>query len=174
MTDYPYRMQLAEDASAPGYVARDAVLTFYAPTDTELASPLVLKDPSGLPFANPTTTTTDGYVKPFVAQIEEVMWHADGRHGYLTSYTGLKAEAVSAAEGALEAASSAGAAASAASGALTAAIAAQEAAETAAATATGGGMALDPADPDTLILTTKTDGSVIVDPTDADVFVITT
>ncbi len=114
MPDYPYRMQLAEDASAPGSVARGALISFYASTDTAGTSLLALKDPSGNPLGNPLTTTTDGFVPALIAPVDEIRWEGGGFHGFLTSYEGLKAEAVAAAAAADSAHAAAAASAAAA------------------------------------------------------------
>ncbi|MDI2019610.1 GDSL-type esterase/lipase family protein [Paenarthrobacter nicotinovorans] len=140
MPDYPYRMQLAEDAAAPGSVARNAAISFYAATDTAGTALLALKDPSGNPLANPLTTTPDGFVPALIAPADEVRWEGGGFHGFLTSYEGLKAEAVSAVAAANEAAASAAGAAANAAEAVASALAgavseAEAAAESAAAAA---------------------------------------
>lgn len=98
MVDYPYRMQLAEDPSAPGNVARNAEVTFYDPADTAGTTPLTLKDPSGLPLANPVTTTSDGFIPALIGPVPEMMWKGAGYTGYLSSYEGLRDEAQAAAD----------------------------------------------------------------------------
>ena len=140
MPDYPYRMQLAEDAAAPGSVARNSTISFYAATDTAGTTLLALKDPSGNPLGNPLTTTPDGFVPALIAPVDEIRWEGGGFHGFLTSYEGLKAEAVSAVAAANAAAASAAGAAANAAEAVASALAdavgdAQSAAESAAAAA---------------------------------------
>lgn len=160
MTDYPIDMQLVVDPLNPENVVRAGIVHMYDPTDTAGASPITLKDPSGLPLPNPLTSNAYGFIPPFIAAIPKVKWKSGSFEGFLFSYGGLRNEAI--------------AARAAAETAQAAAVAAGMAASEAAATASGGGVALDPTDPDTLLITIKTDGTVTVDPADADALLITT
>lgn len=166
MTDYPYDMDLVVDPLNPANVVANGQVYLYDPSDTAGVTPITLKDPAGLPLPNPLTSNSHGFIPPRSATIPQVMWKSGGFIGYFNSYRGLRDEAVAASAAASDSAT-------AASSAIASAVAAQAAAELAATAATGGGIAVDPLDSDTLIVTTKSDGSIVVDPSDSDALIIT-
>lgn len=196
MTDYPIGMELVVDPDNPMNVVANGSVGIYAPEDTAGVTLLPLKDLNGFPMANPLTSNAYGFTPGFLAPLPQVRWKSGEFSNVYNSYIGLRDEAVAAKNAAQDAqaeAASAGAnaaevaqealagavtaattAAAAAAQAQGAATAAQAAAEAAASTSQGGGVAIDPSDPDTLLLSTKADGTVVVDPTDADTLVITT
>lgn len=190
----------AADPDNPELIAQDASITIFDPDDPTLA-PVEITDITGSPLPNPITVNEKGWGPAIKTptgpgELFRIGWSGAGFTGVFTSYEGMrdatlaaKAAAETAAANAAAAASealegSAGAAASAATaaqgsaataaGALAAAQAAQAAAEAAAAASSGGGVAMDPQDPDILILSTKDDGTVTTDPSDSDALIITT
>lgn len=166
MTDYPIGMELVVDPDNPMNVVANGSVGIYAPEDTAGVTLLPLKDLNGFPLANPLTSNAYGFTPGFLAPLPQVRWKSGEFSNVYNSYIGLRDEAVAAKNAAQDAqAEAAGAGASAA--------VAQAAAELAAQAATGGGVALDPTDTDTLVFTTKSDGSIAVDPADADALLIT-
>ncbi|MFF1382759.1 hypothetical protein ACFVWT_04255 [Arthrobacter sp. NPDC058288] len=195
MTDYPYESQLVADPLTFQRAVNSSV-TVYDIDDTSESTPLALKDLSGLPLANPVTSSADAFTPPFIAPADGVKLVGAGLIVPVFSPKGIRDAAEASALAAQEAAGAAATAGAAAADAATAqlqaattsaatsataattaqaaAVAAQAAAEAAAAVSSGGGVALDPVDADTLLITTKTDGSVAIDPSDADAILITT
>ncbi|MCZ9884163.1 hypothetical protein [Arthrobacter sp. B2a2-09] len=165
MTTYPFEAPLFVDA-VTFTRAPNAQITIYDEADLASTTPLVLTDPNGLPLANPLTASPDAFGPNFRAPTPRVKWSGGGLTGFLASPTAVLDEAKAARVAADTASGSA-------SDSATAATAAQAAAELAALTATGGGVAIDPTDADTLVFTTKSDGSIAVDPSDSDALLIT-
>jgi hypothetical protein len=190
----------AADPNNPELVAQNASILIFDPNDPTRA-PVPITDATGVPLPNPVTVNDKGWGPAFKTpdgpdELFRVGWSGADFTGFFTSYESMRdaavnakaaaqeaaanaAEAVSEAlsgstAAASEAASSASSAQSQAASALAAAQAAQAAAEAAAAASSGGGVAIDPADPDALILSTKNDGSVVADPSDSDALIITT
>jgi hypothetical protein len=166
VTTYPFEAPLFVDAMTFTR-APNAHITIYDEADTAGTTPLVLTDPNGLPLANPMTSSPDAFGPNFRAPSMRVKWAGQGLTGFLSSPQAVLDEAKAARAAANTASGSA-------SDSATAATAAKAAAEAAAAAAAGGGTAIDPLDPDALLITTKTDGSVAIDPSDADAITITT
>ncbi|WP_051423038.1 hypothetical protein [Arthrobacter sp. MA-N2] len=199
MTDYPYDMDLVVDPLNPANVVANGAVYIYDSADTSGTTLLALKDPSGLPLPNPLHSNAHGFLPPRIATSPQTLWKSGGFVGYFNSYLGLRNEAMAAkaaaqtaqasAESAASTAastaadaataqltaavSSASAASASAATARAAALAAQAAAEAAAATSVGGGVAVNPTDTDSFIISTKSDGSVIVAPSDPDAYLIT-
>lgn len=159
MADYPLDMQLVVDPLNPENVVRDGAVYLYDPTDEAGISPITLKDPSGLPLANPLVSNAYGFIPPSIVTIPKVKWKSGAFEGFFFSYDGLRNEAI--------------AARSAAETAQADAATSRLAAEQSAAAAEGGGVAVHPTDPDRLIISTKSDGTVVLKPTDSDVLTIT-
>ncbi|UXM92575.1 hypothetical protein [Paenarthrobacter sp. JL.01a] len=166
MTDYPIGMELVVDPDNPMNVVVNGSVGIYAPEDTAGTTLLALKDANGFPLANPLTSNAYGFLPPFLAPLPQVRWKSGEFTGFYNSFIGLRDEAVAAKNAAQDAVTEA-------AGAGASAAVAQAAAELAAQAATGGGVALDPTDADTLVFTTKSDGSIAVDPADADALLIT-
>lgn len=187
---------IAQDASITIFNPDDSTMTpvtITDPTGSPLANPVLVNDKGwGPAFKTPTGP----------GELFRVGWSGAGFTGFFTSYEGMRdatlaakasaesaaynaagaatealagstAAATAAATSASTAATSAAGAATTAANALAAAQAAQSAAEAAAATAPGGGVAVNPADPDSFIITTRSDGSVAVAPSDSDAYTLT-
>lgn len=107
MALFPFETQLVISSEITGLVVKNAQVTIYATTDTNLTSPLALVDPKGLPISNPMTSTAEGFLPPFQATQSQVMWSGDGYIGYLSSYQGLLTAAL-AAQAAAESATTGG------------------------------------------------------------------
>lgn len=138
---YTFEQLLAADPANPSNVATNAAITIFEPGDPT-QTPLVITDPSGGPLSNPIMVNANGFGSAFMHEtLDRVAWAGGGFTGFMTSYEGMKAEAVAArtaAQDAEAAASTAGAsaaaeAASALAGAVADAEVAQAAAESAAA-----------------------------------------
>lgn len=166
MADYPIDFQLVADP-VTFQRAPNAMVTVYDINDANNTTPLALKDLNGLPMANPMKSTAEAITPPFIAPVPDVKLFGGGYTIPASSAKGLRDAAAASATAAQTASASAG-------NAITAAQAAQAAAEAAAATSTGGGVAIDPSDPDALLISTRTDGTVTPDPADADALIITT
>lgn len=136
MTDYPLDMQLVVDPLNPENVVREGAVFLYDPSDEAGVSPIALKDPSGLPLANPLQSNAFGFTQPCIVTIPRVKWKSGTFEGFFYSYDGLRNEAIAAraaAEIAQAAAVSAGAdAASVAEAALAGAVSDAESAQAAA------------------------------------------
>ncbi|MDQ0102366.1 hypothetical protein J2T10_002012 [Paenarthrobacter nicotinovorans] len=166
MADYPIGMELVVDPDNPMNVVVNGSVGIYAPEDTAGTTLLPLKDLNGFPLANPLTSNAYGFTPGFLAPLPQVRWKSGEFSNVYNSYIGLRDEAVAAKNAAQDAQAESASSASDAASALAAA-------ELAAQAATGGGVALDPTDADTLVFTTKSDGSIAVDPADADALLIT-
>jgi hypothetical protein len=187
----------AADPNNPELIAADASITIFDPDDPEM-TPVTITDPTGSPLDNPLTVNDKGWGPAFKTgeTLFRVGWSGAGFTGFFTSYesmrdtalaakvaaeaaaTGAAAAATAALAGsataATNAATAAAGSATSAAAALTAAQAAQEAAEDAAAATVGGGFAVDPGNPNVLLITTLDDGTVAVDPGNPNVLLITT
>jgi hypothetical protein len=136
---YTFEQLFAADPANPSNIATNASILIFAPGDTS-QTPLVLTDPSGAALPNPITVNANGFGPAFRHEtLDRAAWAGGGFTGFLTSYEGMKAEAMAAraaAETAEAAATTAGAAAaSEAASALAGAVADAEAAATSAASA---------------------------------------
>ncbi|MFJ4284008.1 hypothetical protein ACIPY0_00010 [Paenarthrobacter nicotinovorans] len=172
MTDYIHDAALVAD-SASFQRAPNASITVYDADDATNAVPLVLKDLNGLPLANPLTSSQDAFTPAFITSSAQVKLVGGGLTVVLNSFQGLREDALAAQVEAQAAKTAAQGSRDAAADSASEAAAASAAAELAALAATGGGVAVDPADADTLIFSTKSDGSIAVDPADADTLLIT-
>lgn len=196
MTDYLYDLDICFDPDNPNNIVRGGLIEIYDATDLEGTALLALKDTSGNPIPNPMTSNEYGVIGRRIAPVPQCLWKSGPFSGVFNSYKGLRDEAIAAraaAEQARNFAEAAGAdaadaaaaqleeaktaatdAASSAATALTEASAAKVAAQAAASASSGGGVAVDPADADVLIISIKNDGTVVTDPADSDVLLITT
>jgi lysophospholipase L1-like esterase len=110
---YSYEQLFAVDPANTANIARAATITIFAPGDTA-QTPLTLTTLDGSPLTNPLTTNANGYASAFMhATLDRVAWAGGGFTGLLTSYEGMKAEAVAARAAADTAAANAAAAATA-------------------------------------------------------------
>jgi hypothetical protein len=114
MPDYPFDMQLVVDPLNPFNVVPDASVTIFDPADEAETTPLDLKDPQGFPLPNPILSNHLAFTSPFTAELPQVKWRSGAYTGYFASYTGLRDEAVAAAESADDAAAASEASAQAA------------------------------------------------------------
>lgn len=106
---YTFEQVLAVDPSNPANVARAASITIFAPGDAA-KTPLTLTDTNGSPLANPLTVNANGFGPAFIHDtLDRVAWEGGGFTGFLTSYEGMKEEAVAARAAAETAAATAGA-----------------------------------------------------------------
>lgn len=93
---YTFDPIFAIDPSNPGNVAANASVTIFAPDDAT-KTPLTLTTVDGLGLSNPVNTNAQGFGPAFQhATLDRVAWEGGGFTGYLTSYDGLKDEAVAA------------------------------------------------------------------------------
>jgi hypothetical protein len=169
---YTFDNLFATDPANSTNVAANASILLYDPADPTKA-PVTITDPTGSPIPNPVTVNKNGFGPAMQhATLDRLAWEGGGFSNFITSYEGMKQEAVSARAAAETAAGNASSAITEAQAATAAAEEAATAAEQAAATAEGGGVAADPADPDVLLISTKTDGTVAIDPTDSDTLII--
>lgn len=106
MVDYPYAGILVADA-VTFRRATSAAVTVYDVNDTAEASPLALKDLSGLPLPNPLTSSADGFVQPFVTTSEGVKLKGGGLTVVEYSHKGMRDAAAAAATAAQDAANAA-------------------------------------------------------------------
>ena len=106
---YTFEQVLAVDPSNPANVARAASITIFAPGDAA-KTPLTLTDTNGSPLANPLTVNANGFGPALMhATLDRVAWEGGGFTGFLTSYEGMKQEAIDARAAAETAAATAGA-----------------------------------------------------------------
>jgi hypothetical protein len=103
MPQYEFETQLVISPDANSIVLADAQVTLYDPTDTALASPIVILDTNGLPLDNPLTASPQGFIPAFTASIPQVMWVGGDFAGYISSFKSVLAAAL-AAQAAAEAA----------------------------------------------------------------------
>lgn len=108
MVDYPYEAILVADPLTFKR-AVSASCTVYDVNDTAQATPLALKDMSGLPLPNPVTSTADAFIPPLITTSEGIKIVGGGLTVVVYSHQGLKNEAVAAREAAETAAATAGA-----------------------------------------------------------------
>lgn len=92
---YTFDQIFAVDPANPSMVAADAPVTIFTPGDVA-RTPLPITDTTGVPLANPITTNEHGFGPAFIAGLDRVAWEGGGLSGFLTSYEGLKDEAVAA------------------------------------------------------------------------------
>lgn len=140
MADYPYEGQLIADA-VTFQRAPNAAITVYDANDTSNTTPLALKDTSGLPLANPLTSSADAFTRPFYAPSQDIKLVGGGLTVFVSSAKGMRdaaaASAAAAEESRQEAAAAGANAAAVASAALADAVADAEAAQAAATAAAG-------------------------------------
>lgn len=92
---YSFEQIFAADPSSPGNVASNGVVTIFTPGDTT-KKPLPLTTVDGLTLNNPIEVNEQGFGPAFIAPIDRVAWEGAGYTGFLTSYDGMKEEAVAA------------------------------------------------------------------------------
>ena len=93
---YTFDQLLAADPANPANVAQNAAITIFAPGDPSMTS-LTITDPSGAALANPIIVNANGFGSAFVHEtLDRVAWAGGGFTGFLTSYEGMKAEALAA------------------------------------------------------------------------------
>jgi hypothetical protein len=133
---FTFEQLFAADPANPANIAQNAVVTIFEPGDPT-QTPLAITDPSGTPLPNPIPVNANGFGPAFAhATLDRVAWAGGGFTAFMTSYEGLKNEAVDARTAAQEAAATAGAeAAVVATAAIGDATADAEAAATSAAAA---------------------------------------
>ncbi|AHB31633.1 hypothetical protein ArV2_gp23 [Arthrobacter phage vB_ArS-ArV2] len=135
MADYPYDGQLIADP-VTFQRATNAQITVYDAADTGNTTKLALKDTSGLPLANPLTSTADAFTVPFYAPSQDIKLVGAGLTVFVSSAKGMRDAAAAAAAAAQAAASNAATeAAAGVASVVSAAASAKTAAETAAASA---------------------------------------
>lgn len=104
---YTFDQIFAADPSNPDQIAANGVVTIFAPGD-ETQTPLTITTVDGLPLQNPIAVNEVGYGPAFMhATLDRVAWVGGGFSGFLTSYDGMKNEAVAARQEAGVAASAA-------------------------------------------------------------------
>ena len=92
---YTFEQIFAADPSNQGMFVSRGVITIFAPGDTS-QTPIKLTTVDGRALANPITVNEAGYGPAFMADLDRVAWAGGGYTGFLTSYDGMKDEAVSA------------------------------------------------------------------------------
>ncbi|WP_324644140.1 hypothetical protein [Pseudarthrobacter sp. LT1] len=98
MTDFPYEGQLIADP-VTFQRATNAQVYVYDANDTTNSTPLALKDASGLPTANPLTSSADAFVKPIYAPSQDIKYVGAGLTVFVSSAKGMRdAAAASAAD----------------------------------------------------------------------------
>jgi len=106
---YSFEQLLAADPSNPSNIAQNGSITIFAPGDPTM-TPLTITDPDGSPLPNPFTVNANGFGPAFAhATLDRVAWSGGGFTGFVTSYEGMKEEAVAARAAAETAAAEAGA-----------------------------------------------------------------
>jgi peptidoglycan/xylan/chitin deacetylase (PgdA/CDA1 family) len=106
---YTFDNLFAADPSNPTNVASNASILLYDPNDASKA-PVTLTDPTGSPIPNPVTVNKNGFGPAMQhATLDRLAWEGGGFSNFITSYEGIKNEAVSARTAAQEAAATAGA-----------------------------------------------------------------
>lgn len=108
MADFPYEAILVADPLT-FQRAISASCTVYDVNDTANATPLALKDLSGLALPNPITSSVDAFLPPLIAPSEGIKVVGAGLTVVVFSHQGLKDEAVAAKLAAQSAAETAGA-----------------------------------------------------------------
>jgi hypothetical protein len=112
MADYPYEGQLIADP-VTFQRATSAQITVYDISDTGNSTPLALKDMTGLPLANPLTSSGDAFTRPFFAPSQDIKMVGAGLTVTASSPKGMRDAAAASALAAQAAATNAGAAAAA-------------------------------------------------------------
>jgi len=106
---YTFDNLFAADPSNPANVAANASILLYDPADPT-KTPVTLSDPTGSPIPNPVTVNKNGFGPAMQhATLDRLAWEGGGFSNFITSYEGIKNEAVSARTAAQEAAATAGA-----------------------------------------------------------------
>jgi hypothetical protein len=106
---YTFDNLFAADPSNPTNVASNASILLYDPADPTKA-PVTITDPTGSPIPNPVTVNKNGFGPAMQhATLDRLAWEGGGFSNFITSYEGIKNEAVSARTAAQEAAATAGA-----------------------------------------------------------------
>ena len=106
---YTFDNLFAADPSNPTNVAANASILLYDPADPTKA-PVTITDPTGSPIPNPVTVNKNGFGPAMQhATLDRLAWEGGGFSNFITSYEGIKNEAVSARTAAQEAAATAGA-----------------------------------------------------------------
>jgi hypothetical protein len=105
---YTFDNLFAADPSNPTNVASNASILLYDPADPTKA-PVTITDPTGSPIPNPVTVNKNGFGPAMQhATLDRLAWEGGGFSNFITSYEGIKNEAVSARTAAQEAAATAG------------------------------------------------------------------
>jgi hypothetical protein len=108
---YTFDNLFAADPSNPTNVASNASILLYDPADPTKA-PVTITDPTGSPIPNPVTVNKNGFGPAMQhATLDRLAWEGGGFSNFITSYEGIKNEAVSARTAAQTAAANASAAA---------------------------------------------------------------
>jgi len=132
---YTFDNLFAADPSNPTNVAANASILLYDPADPTKA-PVTITDPTGSPIPNPVTVNKNGFGPAMQhTTLDRLAWEGGGFSNFITSYEGIKNEAVSARTAAEEAAATAGADAAAVADAAIGTATDEAAAAAAAATA---------------------------------------
>lgn len=131
MPDYPFEGQLVADP-VTFQRATNGQIYVYDANDTTNSTPLALKDMTGLPLANPLTSSADAFTRPFYAPSQDIKLVGAGLTVFVSSPKGMRDAAAAAATAAQSAAANAAAAVE---SALSAAVADAEAAQAAATNA---------------------------------------
>jgi len=106
---YTFDNLFAADPSNPTNVASNASILLYDPADPT-KTPVTITDPTGSPIPNPVTVNKNGFGPAMQhATLDRLAWEGGGFSNFITSYEGMKNEAVSARTAAQEAAATAGA-----------------------------------------------------------------
>jgi hypothetical protein len=101
---YTFDNLFAADPSNPTNVASNASILLYDPADPTKA-PVTITDPTGSPIPNPVTVNKNGFGPAMQhATLDRLAWEGGGFSNFITSYEGMKNEAVSARTAAQEAA----------------------------------------------------------------------
>lgn len=93
---YSFDQIFAADPSNPERVASNGVVTIFAPGD-ESKTPLSIRSVEGMIIPNPVQVNDSGHGPAFMHEtLDRVAWEGGGFSGFLTSYEGMKEEAVAA------------------------------------------------------------------------------
>ncbi|QOD04874.1 SGNH/GDSL hydrolase family protein [Pseudarthrobacter sp. BIM B-2242] len=106
MPDYPFEGQLLADPVS-FQRAVSAQITVYDANDATNSTPLALKDASGVPTANPLTSSSDAFVKPIYAPSPDIKYVGAGLSVFVSSTQGMRDAAEAAAAAAQDAANTA-------------------------------------------------------------------
>lgn len=93
---YSFDHLFAADPANPNTVARNASIIIHEVNDAT-KTPVALTTVDGQPYPNPVTTNANGFAAiPVHESIDRLAWSGGGFTGTMTSYEGMKAEAVAA------------------------------------------------------------------------------